>query len=174
MLSGNEVALISPSREFASEFLEVARESVSAGEDRYRDLLATGGDFADYVADLERQEQGTGGTPDSVPQTTYWLRRADGGILGTVRLRHRLTPSLEVFGGNIGYEIRPAQRRKGYGTRILELVLEKARGHGLSRVLLTCYDDNVGSIRVIEKNGGQLSDRVSLDNGKSTDDTGSI
>jgi hypothetical protein len=56
MQCSDEIALVSPSCEFGLEFLEVARESVSAGEDRYRDLLASGGDFANYVAGLERQD----------------------------------------------------------------------------------------------------------------------
>jgi predicted acetyltransferase len=31
---------------------------------------------------------------------------------------------------------------------------------GLSRVLVTCDEDNVGSIRTIEKNGGVLEDVI--------------
>lgn len=31
---------------------------------------------------------------------------------------------------------------------------------GLSRVLITCDDDNYGSARVIEKNGGVLQDKI--------------
>ncbi len=41
-------------------------------------------------------------------------------------------------------------------------MLEKAgyaREFGISEVLLTCNDDNLHSIRVIEKNGGVLKDR---------------
>ena len=55
--------------------------------------------------------------------------------------------------------IRPSQRRRGYGTRILALTLDKARLLGLERVLVTCDDDNLGSARIIEKNGGLLASK---------------
>jgi len=81
-------------------------------------------------------------------------------ILGESRLRHSLTPALEHHGGHIGYVIRPSQRRKGYGTLILALTLEKARALGIQRVRITCDTDNTGSVRIIEKNGGILSAQV--------------
>jgi len=78
-------------------------------------------------------------------------------VLGTMALRHYLTPLLEDVGGHIGYAIRPSERRKGYGTRILALTLERARAMGLGRVLVTCDTDNLGSARVIQRNGGALA-----------------
>jgi predicted acetyltransferase len=37
---------------------------------------------------------------------------------------------------------------------MLAMVLEKAEERGIDRVLITCDDDNLASVRVIEKNGG--------------------
>ena len=55
----------------------------------------------------------------------------------------------------------PDFRRRGYATEILRQSLDIARDRfGLTRVLLTCDDDNVGSIRTIEKNGGVLENVV--------------
>jgi predicted acetyltransferase len=99
--------------------------------------------------------------PERVPQTTYILLRAalDGSrvALGTSRLRHHLNPALEDAGGHIGYAIRPDERGKGYGNRILALTLPRARALGLSRVLVTCATDNARSARVIMANGGILT-----------------
>ena len=96
----------------------------------------------------------------------FWLVQ-DRQILGTSRLRHTLTPELEQLGGNIGYDIRPSARRRGFGTSLLHLTLERARAIGLARVRITCDADNIGSIRVIEKNGGVLDAEVfSLERGK--------
>jgi len=51
----------------------------------------------------------------------------------------------------------PEYRRQGYATAILRQALQIARQTlGLKRVLVTCDDDNVGSIKTIEKNGGVL------------------
>jgi predicted acetyltransferase len=41
--------------------------------------------------------------------------------------------------------------------------LELARERGLHRVLLTCDETNLGSRKVIEKNGGQLENSVEVE-----------
>jgi predicted acetyltransferase len=87
-------------------------------------------------------------------------------VLGTARLRHRLNESLRNAGGHIGYDIRPSERRKGYGNAILAMVLPRARELGLRRVLLTCAADNVASARIIERNGGVLESRGRLPDGR--------
>ena len=63
---------------------------------------------------------------------------------------------LEREGGHVGYDIRPSERNRGYGTEILRLTLEEARVRNIVPILVTCDDDNIASIRVIEKNGGRL------------------
>ena len=99
--------------------------------------------------------------PGSVPETIFWLI-GDGQFIGRTSLRHSLNPKLLQFGGHIGYEIRPTQRRKGYGKLILRLALEQARAIGLTRVLVTCDDTNIGSAKIIEYNGGVLENTVLL------------
>jgi predicted acetyltransferase len=93
-----------------------------------------------------------------VRQITYW-GIVGNRIIGCSRLRLQLTPALEQIGGHIGYDIRPQHRCQGYGTCLLELSLERARTFGLHGVLITCDVDNIGSSRIIEKNGGQLLNR---------------
>jgi len=63
-------------------------------------------------------------------------------------------------GGNLGYYIRPSARNKGYGTKILELALVKAKKLGLQKVLITCDESNIPSKKIIEKNKGQFQDKV--------------
>ncbi len=104
-------------------------------------------------------EHGIGLKPGRVPSTTFWLIENDR-FLGEIRVRRKLSGALLNFGGHIGYEIRPSERRKGYGTKMLEMALVYAKEIGLSRVLLTCDDDNIASARVIEKNGGILENKV--------------
>jgi predicted acetyltransferase len=65
-------------------------------------------------------------------------------------------------GGHIGYVVVPEFRRRGYATTILRLSVQIAREKlGIKRVLVTCDDDNIGSIRTIEKNGGILENVIS-------------
>ena len=116
--------------------------------------------FAAFVQRLEEDEHGVNLAPGIVPSSQYWLLRHDADdvtVLGVSHLRHALTPDLEDVGGHIGYSIRPSERRRGYGTRILALTLQYARALGLERVLVTCDTDNTGSAWIIQKNGGVLA-----------------
>ena len=124
------------------------------------ELLET--QFEDYVQLLlDREYRPLKGF---VPQSDYWLI-AEGVYAGTIDLRHYLTEALEQFGGHIGYRIRPTMRKKGYGTLQLQLLLPKAWGMGFERVLITCDDNNWGSIKIIEANGGILQDKVDNNRG---------
>jgi predicted acetyltransferase len=67
------------------------------------------------------------------------------------------------MGGHIGYEIRPVKRRQGYGTEILRLGLEKARELGLRKVLVTSDEDNIGSRKIIEHNGGIFENAIEIE-----------
>jgi predicted acetyltransferase len=58
-------------------------------------------------------------------------------------------------GGHIGYDVRPSERGKGCGTRLLRLTLQKARELGLDDVLITADEGNAASWKVIERNGGR-------------------
>lgn len=148
--------LISPRSELEAEYRAVIKECLADGTEGHSGFVLSevGGDFGGFVERLENQSNGIGLPEGWVPQSTYWLVRNRTDILGEVRLRHRLVPHLMEEGGNIGYMIRSSERMKGYGTLILSLVLEKARQLGLDRVLVTCDADNIGSSRIIEKNGG--------------------
>jgi predicted acetyltransferase len=137
--------LVEPSEEWQDAFLAMAGEWRSFGDARYNLALT---DFAAYLRKIEM-----GRAPDQpagrVPGTEYWLEDS-GRILGCVRLRFRLTRSLEVEGGHIGYDVRPSMRRRGYGTRLLQLALPKLREKGICRVRITCNDDNIASAKIIE------------------------
>jgi predicted acetyltransferase len=90
-----------------------------------------------------------------VPVTELWF--VDGSdYIGTVVIRHRLTPALTREGGHIGYHVVPRWRRRGHATRMLDQAKPICQDLGLARVLITCGQDNLGSRRVAEANGGVL------------------
>jgi predicted acetyltransferase len=117
-----------------------------------------------YRAVLERLSRGGWPFPEVVPGETLFLMDGEE-IVGEVYLRLALAPVLEKDGGNIGYQIRPRARNRGYATAGLRLALKRLREIGLSQALLTCSDANAPSIRVIEKVGGVRIGDAQLDDG---------
>lgn len=120
-------------------------------------------DFGAFVRDLAAEARGEG-LPEGVPaQTTYIALDGAGRALGEIRLR--LDPGetedeILAANGHIGYNVRPSARNRGVATRMLALVLERARAAGLKRVMLPVENENPASVRVIERNGGRLTRRV--------------
>jgi predicted acetyltransferase len=160
----NEVIhLIEPTLRLRNDFCSLAEEFSAEGSQQYEDAIR---DFKEFIQFCADEAAGRNLAPTRVQQSTFWLVRDDRKILGCSRLRHALNIFLEDFGGHIGYDIRPSERRRGYGTQILRLTLDKARHIGLGRVLVTADSSNTASWRVIEKNGGVLySEAVSQHTG---------
>jgi len=74
--------------------------------------------------------------------------------LGTLVVRHQLTPRLAQAGGNVGYHVIVPWQRQGHAARMLAAGLTECRRLGLDRVLLTCDPGNEPSRKVILANGG--------------------
>ena len=111
--------------------------------------------FRHALSGADKMSRGLFLQPQFVAQTTYWLM-LDEKPLGLGKLRHALNASLRERGGHIGYAIRPSERGRGYGRAILRLLVEEARYRGMEAVLLTCWEENEPSRRVIESNLGML------------------
>ena len=152
------VALSRPDARFRDSFLDAAAEFGNEPTLAYEREMAER-NFDSYVRDVERWSRGQRLPSGWVAFTTMWLTEGDS-YIGTVNIRHELTEWLRRYGGHIGYAVRPTMRRRGYGTTMCALALDEARRIGLRRVLITCDDDNIGSARIIEVNGGVLEDSV--------------
>jgi len=150
-----DLVLRVPKESEEDEFLR-AHRATSPGVPNFLHYHEEGMSFLRYLEVLAEQERGENLRPNHVP-STFLFAFAGSRIVGRVSIRHFLNPFLERFGGHIGYVVVPECRRRGYATTILRQSLLIARQKlGLERVLVTCDDDNVGSIKTIENNGGVL------------------
>lgn len=94
---------------------------------------------------------------------TFFIAEVDGQLVGRASIRHELNTYLFNYGGHIGYGVRPEYRGRGYATEILRQSLIYIRELGVSEVLMTCFDENIASARVIESQGGSLENVVELE-----------
>jgi predicted acetyltransferase len=116
--------------------------------------------FGRFLERLAARARGDNLPQDHVASTFLFAFDASR-IVGRVSIRHTLNDFLLRVGGHIGYVVVPECRRRGYATEMLRLSVRLAYNQlGINRVLVTCDDDNVASIKTIEKNGGVLENIV--------------
>lgn len=95
-------------------------------------------------------------------KTFLLIRKNDNKLIGMINVRWNLTEEMKRFGGNIGYGIRPTERRKGYNKINLYLGLLEAKKIGLDKVMLDCETSNIASSKTMTSLGGVL-DRTEID-----------
>src|SRR6266702_6169812 len=143
--------LVRPAALVRDSFIEAARDLRDESWLPEFPVDQVAADFDGYVQRVLEDKHGWG-----VPMSTLWY--IDGRTyLGTVIIRHRLTPELTRRGGQIGYHVAPRHRRQGHATAMLAAAAAYCRDTlGLTRLLVTCAESNTASRRVIESNGAVL------------------
>lgn len=163
----NEINLLKPSMEYSSEIISFRQE-----------LLDTGSDFSgcgslyncttadEWISIVEKNES-TCREGEVTSNSYIAVRLCDNKVVGIIALRHHINhPILSVWGGHIGYTVRPSERKKGYAKEMLRQNLQNCRNKGLDKVLITCDWDNIASEKTIVANGGVFEKEVYVDDKK--------
>ncbi|MGN0506802.1 MAG: GNAT family N-acetyltransferase [Lachnospiraceae bacterium] len=164
----DKITLVKPTMEYAEDIMDFRQEILNAkDEDAFAGCFHLGEytTAGEWIDTLRRMEN-----PDTCPEgrvssnVFLAVRLSDHRIVGVIDLRHHLgNPVLRLWGGHIGYSVRPSERRKGYAAEMLRLNLQKCKELGLHKVMITCNRDNVASERTILSNGGVFEKEVSVE-----------
>ena len=157
-----------PSIERKDEIIEYLDEFVKYGSDingtGSLDRIYDGYTFEQALDRcLKMEDEKYAESVNRCPGKTFLLiRKDDNRIVGSINIRWNLNEAMKKFGGNIGYGIRPTERRKGYNKINLYLGLIEAKKIGLDNVMLDCSVTNLGSDKTIKALGGIL-ERCEID-----------
>ena len=157
-----------PSIERKSEIIEYLDEFVKYGSNingsGSLDKIYEGYTFEDALDRcLKMEDEDYAKSINRCPGETFLLiREDDNKIIGSINIRWNLNEAMLNFGGNIGYGIRPTERRKGYNKINLYLGMIEAKRLGLDRVMLDCDVNNIGSDKTLKALGGTL-ERTEID-----------
>ena len=99
------------------------------------------------------------------PYKEFWIID-DGEYVGRVCIADKITDKRMKDWGNIGFDVIPKMREKGYAKAALKLALKKAAEMGLGEIKISCGENNTGSRKTIENvmelnNGRQLKKYIS-------------
>ena len=141
--------------EYRAEFLAAGDSMDGCSNLRRFENMA---DWYDWICKAEHRETCP---PNWVPDSQYIsVRSSDGRLVGMLDIRHELNEACLNLFGNIGYSIRPSQRRKGYAAIQLALAKQICNEMGMAKILVSCHKENAASAKTILRNGGVLENEV--------------
>ncbi len=134
-------------KEYVREHLDHGESSISA---------SLGLSSSGYSEWLDKIRSNASHGDEQWGRSLLYLCFDNGQLIGLLSIRFELPKLLSEKYGDIGYGVRPSQRRRGYASEMLRFALTVCKDKGLKSVILGCYKDNPTSAAVIKKNGGVL------------------
>ena len=164
----NEIILVKPTMEYADQIMQMKQELLEAKDnDAFAGCcwLEDYQSIEEWITHLNSRENPETCPEGGVPSNVYLaVRTSDNKVIGIIDLRHHIDhPVLGLWGGHMGYSVRPDERGKGYAKEMLRLNLQNCRDRGLEKVMVTCHPWNTASEKTILANGGVFEKTVDAD-----------
>ena len=150
------IKLKRPIKEYESEAKAFKQEFTDNGETTINgsELLDRIDSYDEWLRSVTDNTSSDTVNPSWVVTDTYFAFDDNDRIVGIIDLRHELNDFLKDF-GNSGYSVRPSERRKGYATLMLGLIIQRAGEIGMKHLQLSVERTNEPSVKTITKNGGK-------------------
>ena len=109
--------------------------------------------YREWLNNLINLNLGTNLKPGLIPQSTFFMFSGPK-IIGYLTIKRKVIDMKSV--GQIYFNIRPSDRKIGYGTKLLEAALKKCRDIQIVQAIISCPEESLGGIKLIESHGGKL------------------
>lgn len=158
------ISLKRPKKEYEKEALAFKQDFFDNGETTINgsELFDQMDSYDEWLKAVTDNTSADTVNPSWVVTDTYFAFDENERIVGIIDFRHELKDFLKDF-GNTGYSVRPSERRKGYATEMLKLVIRRAHEMGMSRFQLSAERTNEASIKTIINNGGKYERSFSFE-----------
>lgn len=148
--------LVLPCKKYEKGYYELVNSAIKNKDElEMGNAYRNGESYQDMLNRLKDRRNGIGISNRDVPATVYFIID-NHKVVGTIDLRHKLNDNYFSRLGHVAYYIKPEERKKGYATKALSLAMKKYKKHKMKNILITCFEDNYASRKVIEKNGGKF------------------
>ena len=161
--SDKVLKIIEADEKYLSQYKEAylgALEQIKIGKIKKHDMMFLDPDTNDIIQIFKDNRNQEKLPSNYVPSYDFFVADNDK-FIGVIHIRIRLTENLKKYGGHIGYGTNPKYWNLGYGKKMLKIALEQYKNLiEEDKILITCDDDNVASIKIIEFNDGILENKV--------------
>ena len=116
-------------------------------------------DYKTWLDNTIRLNIGSPLNDGEIPTSTFFVY--DGARLIGYLIIKRKNLNLDKV-GQVYLNVRPNDRKKGYGDYILKAAIRKCKEIGIIKIIISCPQESVGGIKLIENNGGVLQEEKEL------------